>query len=77
IPSALVRHSNVAIRAHERRSSFTQYTAAGLFRWIRNGFQTSQAFELGASEQEKAAREVEDAGRWEAGMKMFSVIDDL
>ncbi|KAF8145822.1 hypothetical protein K438DRAFT_1474322, partial [Mycena galopus ATCC 62051] len=38
IPSAIIRHSNVPIRPHEIRSSFTQYTAGGLFRWIRNGF---------------------------------------
>ncbi|KAJ7826485.1 hypothetical protein B0H14DRAFT_2368147, partial [Mycena olivaceomarginata] len=31
LPSAIVRHSNVPIQAHERRSSFAQYTAAGLF----------------------------------------------
>ncbi|KAJ7744225.1 hypothetical protein B0H14DRAFT_2406856, partial [Mycena olivaceomarginata] len=34
LPSAIVRHSNVPIQAHERRSSFAQYTAAGLFRWV-------------------------------------------
>ncbi|KAJ7937906.1 hypothetical protein B0H13DRAFT_1580401, partial [Mycena leptocephala] len=38
IPSAIVRHSNVPIRPDERRCSFTQYTAGGLFRWIRDGF---------------------------------------
>ncbi|KAJ7803508.1 hypothetical protein B0H14DRAFT_2275151, partial [Mycena olivaceomarginata] len=40
IPSALIRHSNVPIRAHEYRGSFVQYTAGGLFRWVRNGFRT-------------------------------------
>lgn len=43
IPSALIRHSNVPIQAHEYRGSFVQYTAGGLFRWIRNGFQTASA----------------------------------
>ncbi|KAJ6549601.1 hypothetical protein DFH09DRAFT_1320076 [Mycena vulgaris] len=77
IPSALVRHSNVPIRAHETRASFTQYSAGGLFRWVRNGFKTDEHYALTMSDEEKAARDLEDAGRWEAGMKMFSVIDEL
>ncbi|KAF7358257.1 hypothetical protein MVEN_00874700 [Mycena venus] len=42
IPSALIRHSNVPIAGDEFRASFTQYTAGGLFRWIRNGFKTDE-----------------------------------
>ncbi|KAJ7727870.1 hypothetical protein B0H14DRAFT_3169419 [Mycena olivaceomarginata] len=56
IPSAIVRHSNVPIQSHETRSSFTQYTAGGLFRWVRNGFMTDEDFELRASEEQKADR---------------------
>ncbi|KAJ7789209.1 hypothetical protein B0H14DRAFT_2292555, partial [Mycena olivaceomarginata] len=37
IPSAILRHSNVGIAEGERRYSFTQYSAAGLFRWVHNG----------------------------------------
>ncbi|KAJ6448977.1 hypothetical protein C8R47DRAFT_926886, partial [Mycena vitilis] len=37
IPSALLRHSNVAIQQGETRYSFTQFTAGGLFRWVNNG----------------------------------------
>ncbi|KAJ7462182.1 hypothetical protein B0H11DRAFT_1735348, partial [Mycena galericulata] len=77
LPSALVVHSNVPIQAHEYCALFTQYTAGGLFRWVRNGFKTDVAFELSASREEMAAREAEDAGRWEKGMKMFSIIDEL
>ncbi|KAJ7170417.1 hypothetical protein C8R43DRAFT_944932 [Mycena crocata] len=49
LPSALIRHSNIAIRSHESRYSFTQYTAGGIFRWIRNDFKTDEAFERTAS----------------------------
>lgn len=77
LPSALIRHSNVPIRAHEHRSSFVQYTAGGLFRWVRNGFKTDEDWELSASREQMAARHAESKGRWEQGMKMFSVIDDL
>ncbi|KAJ7676186.1 hypothetical protein B0H17DRAFT_849740, partial [Mycena rosella] len=40
IPSAICRHSNVPVGPEETRFSFTQYTAGGLFRWIRNGFKS-------------------------------------
>ncbi|KAJ7151900.1 hypothetical protein C8R43DRAFT_886530 [Mycena crocata] len=77
LPSALIRHSNVPIRAHEHRQSFTQYTAGGLFRWVRNGFKTDEIFEMEASAAEMAAREAERETRWEEGINMFSVVDDL
>ncbi|KAF8218371.1 hypothetical protein K438DRAFT_1901141 [Mycena galopus ATCC 62051] len=77
IPSAIIRHSNVPIRPHEIRSSFTQYTAGGLFRWIRNGFMTDEQYERTASASDQAARAAEATTRWEEGMDMFSKIDDL
>jgi hypothetical protein len=40
IPSAILRHSNIGIGPNERRYSFTQFTAAGLFRWVDNGFRS-------------------------------------
>ncbi|KAJ7094755.1 hypothetical protein B0H15DRAFT_921728 [Mycena belliarum] len=77
IPSALVHHSNTPIGLHERRSSFTQYTAGGLFRWIRNGFRTEEDFAASASQAERDTRKAEDATRWEQGVQMFSKIDAL
>ncbi|KAF8192035.1 hypothetical protein K438DRAFT_1965309 [Mycena galopus ATCC 62051] len=77
IPSAIIRHSNVPIRSHETRSSFTQYTAGGIFRWVRNGFRTDEDFENQSSGAEKAARAAEAETRWEDGMDMFSTIDEL
>ncbi|KAE9407659.1 hypothetical protein BT96DRAFT_769892, partial [Gymnopus androsaceus JB14] len=38
IPSALLVHSNVPIAAHEERFLLVQYSSAGLFRWVENGF---------------------------------------
>ncbi|THU90572.1 hypothetical protein K435DRAFT_613407, partial [Dendrothele bispora CBS 962.96] len=40
IPSALIKHSNIPIQNGETRYSFVQYSAAGLFRWVYNGFKT-------------------------------------
>ncbi|THU99180.1 hypothetical protein K435DRAFT_659518, partial [Dendrothele bispora CBS 962.96] len=39
IPSSYLRHSNTTISPGERRYSFTQYTAGGLFRYVDDGFQ--------------------------------------
>ncbi|KAF8184123.1 hypothetical protein K438DRAFT_1766566 [Mycena galopus ATCC 62051] len=77
LPSAIIRHSNVPVGVHETRSSFVQYTAGGIFRWIRNGFMTDDDFELRVSSAEKAARAAEAETRWEEGLKMFSTIDEL
>jgi hypothetical protein len=77
IPSALIRHSNVPIRAHEQRGSFVQYTAGGLFCWVRNGFKTSEAWYSSASRTQLEEREEEDKVWWEQGMNMLSIIDDL
>ncbi|KAJ7734488.1 hypothetical protein DFH07DRAFT_905932 [Mycena maculata] len=77
LPSALIRHSNVAIHAHEHRCSFTQYMAGGIFWWLCNGFKTDTVYRATASMEELAAREAEDEVRWKEGMGMYSVIDDL
>jgi hypothetical protein len=37
IPSAIVHHSNTAIKVGESWYSFTQYAAGRLFWWINNG----------------------------------------
>ncbi|KAF7371735.1 hypothetical protein MVEN_00030000 [Mycena venus] len=77
IPPALIHHSNVPIAVDEFRASFTQYTAGGLFRWIRNGFKTDEQFERTTSVQEKEARAEEAKTRWEDGVSMYSTIDSL
>ncbi|KAJ7174441.1 hypothetical protein C8R46DRAFT_1214647 [Mycena filopes] len=77
IPSAIIRHSNVPIAAEEFRCSFTQYTAGGLFRFIRNGFKTDHVFEMTATREEKESRNREAKTRWEQGVAMYSTVDSL
>ncbi|KAJ7041445.1 hypothetical protein C8F04DRAFT_1208408 [Mycena alexandri] len=77
IPSAIIRHSNVPIAADEFRCSFVQYTAGGLFRFIRNGFKTDDAFELTATREEKSERAEEAKTRWAKGVAMYSTLDSL
>ncbi|KAJ7833452.1 hypothetical protein B0H14DRAFT_3142596 [Mycena olivaceomarginata] len=77
IPSAIIRHSNIPVQPHEKRFSFVQYTAGGLFRWIRNGYMTDEDFLKKSTMESREARDVEAETRWEEGVKMFSIIDDL
>ncbi|KAF8194926.1 hypothetical protein BJ912DRAFT_923826 [Pholiota molesta] len=77
IPSALIRHSNTSIAAHETRYSVAQYSAGGLFRWVHNGFQKEEQWQAKATSEEKHIREVEKEDRWLEGFKMLSMEDEL
>lgn len=44
IPSASIAHANVPIQLGEKRYSFTQYTAGGIFRWVDNAFQKKDKY---------------------------------
>ncbi|KAJ7834836.1 hypothetical protein B0H13DRAFT_1653019 [Mycena leptocephala] len=72
IPSALLRHSNTSIQTHEKRFSFTQFTAAGIFRFVDNDFRTDRSVnEGGLSSAEKAQRVEACRSRWVEGLKMY------
>ncbi|KAJ7126581.1 hypothetical protein C8R43DRAFT_897790, partial [Mycena crocata] len=73
IPSALLRHSNIGIQQGERRYSFTQFTAGGLFRWVNNGNRSDVTFFASAKGEDLEQRETERAQRWENGLRMFEV----
>jgi hypothetical protein len=77
IPSALITHSNVPIQDGERRYSFTQYCAGGLFRYVANGFRSDKVFMAQASKEEKRAREEARVGRWERGLAMLPTLSEL
>ena len=77
IPSALIVHSNTPIQVGERRYSFTQYCAGGLFRFIENGFRTDKSFIEKASHTQLANREAARLCRWENGLAQFPKLSDL
>ncbi|KAL0572267.1 hypothetical protein V5O48_009693 [Marasmius crinis-equi] len=77
LPSAVFRHSNVAIGKKERRLSFTQYTSGGLFRWVERGFQTQTDYFAGLSDDEREEEEVKDAMRWKEALQNFTKLDDI
>lgn len=76
IPSGTVVHGNVPIAASETRSSFTQYTAGALFRWVRYGFRTEG--DLKACDPALAAEiDAERSGSWLRALNMFSHYSEL
>ncbi|KAJ7902905.1 hypothetical protein B0H14DRAFT_2329468, partial [Mycena olivaceomarginata] len=72
MPSALIRHSNTSIGSHEKRFSFTQYTPAGIFRFVDNGFRSEKEVNFTEmSAEERAARVEAQKIRWAEGLKMY------
>ncbi|KAJ7101390.1 hypothetical protein B0H15DRAFT_943716 [Mycena belliarum] len=76
LPSATIAHSNVPVQDGDKRISFTQFTAGGLFRYVDNGFRTEG--ELEAADPEEFARLAELKGtRWKTGLELLSTLDEL
>ncbi|KAF7972627.1 hypothetical protein HWV62_17376 [Athelia sp. TMB] len=76
IPSSLMRHGNTPISKGETRMGFTQYAAGGLFRWVKNDFQTVE----NCSKQDpvlhaKLAAAAET--RFATLLTLYSKLDDL
>ncbi|KAI0628282.1 hypothetical protein C8Q77DRAFT_1068206, partial [Trametes polyzona] len=72
IPSAILRHSNTSIGEDERRYSFTQYSAGGLFRWVECGCRTQKQFT-----GEGGAYSITGQERWLRGVGMWSTMEEL
>ncbi|KAI0710970.1 hypothetical protein C8Q76DRAFT_624467 [Earliella scabrosa] len=72
IPSAVVSHSNIDIGKNERRYSFTQYSPAGLFRWVACGYKSKKAMEASGGRLNENGSE-----HWERGMGMLSTWEAL
>lgn len=77
LPSAALTHGNtpIDVGAGEFRVSFTLYTAGGLFRWVRYGFQKEELLKDDDAKwaEELAARKT----RWKLAVNSFSRIDQL
>jgi predicted 2-oxoglutarate/Fe(II)-dependent dioxygenase YbiX len=71
IPSAVALHSNTPISPTEHRYSVTQYSAAGLFRWVDNDFRSDESREQQASAEELEKRMERSRTRWEEGLALF------
>ncbi|KAJ7880771.1 hypothetical protein B0H14DRAFT_3434322 [Mycena olivaceomarginata] len=77
IPSAVVTHSNIPIQDGEEHFSLIQYSAGGLFRWVKNGFQSDCSWLESATAADVEQREAERKARSAAALKKFSLWKDV
>ena len=77
IPSSAVHHSNTRIQPSERRYSFTQYTAGGLFRWRDNYFQTVEKHRSSLTTEDGAALLIKLSSQLEFGLSLYSTVSEL
>lgn len=79
LPSAAITHSNVPINvnAGERRFSFTQYTAGGVFRWVDQGFQKTEQFKGRLAPEELRETLKTLSAQLDMGLGLFSTLDEL
>ncbi|KAJ7044746.1 hypothetical protein C8F04DRAFT_941520 [Mycena alexandri] len=77
LPSAILRHSNLKVGPNETRFSFTQFTPAGIFRWVYNDFRTDKDINSSKATtlEEHECRKRDRASRWREGIKMYSKWD--
>ncbi|KAJ7709333.1 hypothetical protein B0H16DRAFT_1344499, partial [Mycena metata] len=73
LPSAILRHSNLKIGLNETRFLFTQFTPAGIFRWVYNDFRTDKDINAARSttQAEHDQRKRDRARRWQEGIRMY------
>ncbi|KDR65537.1 hypothetical protein GALMADRAFT_81757 [Galerina marginata CBS 339.88] len=77
IPSSAIHHANTRIQAGERRYSFTQYSAGGLFRWLENGFKTVKAHHSTLGPERTASLLDDLSNQLELGLSLFSTVEEL
>ncbi|KAK7051222.1 hypothetical protein VNI00_004722 [Paramarasmius palmivorus] len=76
IPSACVTHFNTGIAPGDTRTSFTQYTAGAIFRWVENGFRTEKQLKEDDFEAWEALQERKKSIVGER-LKLYSHIDEI
>ncbi|KAJ8072162.1 hypothetical protein PM082_015720 [Marasmius tenuissimus] len=76
IPSAVITHSNTRITEGDERTSFTQYTAGAIFRWVENGGMTDgelREADSGAWTKTKAQKSTAASKR----IQLYSTLEEL
>ncbi|KAK7060531.1 hypothetical protein VNI00_001297 [Paramarasmius palmivorus] len=77
LPSAILRHSNVAIGPNEHRMSFAQYSSGHLFRFVERGFRTEEDFFASLTPRDRKHEEERDGRRWKESLGNFATLDDV
>ena len=76
IPSAVITHSNTPVAEGDVRTSFTQYTAGAIFRWVENGCQTED--KLKKSDPARHHQMIQDkATAVSQRVRLYSTVDEL
>ncbi|KAJ7653364.1 hypothetical protein DFH06DRAFT_994472, partial [Mycena polygramma] len=76
-PAALMRYSFVDVLPGEKQYTFSQYTPAGLHRYITNGYRSDGHFERSASKLEMETRNSALRRRLETGVQQYSTLDEF
>lgn len=77
LPSAAIAHSNTPIQPGERRCSFTQFTAGGLFRWAAHGNQKDSEYFSDKTAEDMARIAAENEARCKLGLSLFSTFEEI
>jgi hypothetical protein len=77
VPSAAIAHSNVPIGRRETRYSFTQFSAGGLFRWVEQDFQCTNAYMSKLTNEGKEDNARQQDERRKLGLSLFSTMKSL
>jgi hypothetical protein len=75
-PAAFTRYSFTQVRAGEQQFGFAQYSQAGPFRHVENGFRNEAAFETQAWKSTREARNRMKDGRMATALAMYSIVED-
>ncbi|RPD63619.1 hypothetical protein L227DRAFT_496413, partial [Lentinus tigrinus ALCF2SS1-6] len=70
-PSAILRHSNVVVQPEETRYSLTQFSAGGLFRWVRCRFRSLKAYLAAGLDL------IDEYNEWKEGWKKYPIHSEL
>ncbi|KAG6836254.1 hypothetical protein H0H93_009778 [Arthromyces matolae] len=76
IPSATIIHANIPVQKGDRRASFTQYSAGGLFRYVENGYCTEAELRRTNKKEYERICALKET-RWKLDYERFSLLSDL
>ncbi|KAG6848527.1 hypothetical protein H0H93_016282 [Arthromyces matolae] len=76
IPSATLTHTNIPIQDGDCRASFTQYCAGGLFRYVKNDYQTESQLKKKNPKKYQEMCALKEA-RWQKDYMLYSLLTDL
>ncbi|PPQ80230.1 hypothetical protein CVT25_003529, partial [Psilocybe cyanescens] len=79
IPSSAIHHSNIRIQPGERRYSFTQFSAGGIFRWVDHDFQKVDDYKGSLGPEDVDVDEVRGklSDQLSFGISLHSTIEEL